>query len=139
MVQSLLATRIAFVSCMLFILSSYRQRLNPHLVQDQLAIDPSGNYAFTSVHFLRFLPFRQPKRVKGSRLFSGKRHNIEKFMMMIVMMHGLLTVSSVRVQVGRVGFSLDNNYIISLTSTATVLGIIFVMLLLLLPDERKRR
>jgi hypothetical protein len=54
------------------------------------------------------------------------------------MMHGLLTVSSVSVQAGRVGFSLDNNYIISLTSTATVLGIIFVMLLLLLPDERKR-
>jgi hypothetical protein len=42
-----------------------------------------------------------------------------------------LPLCSVRTRVGQVGFSLDNNYIISLMSIATVLGMIFAVLLLI--------
>jgi hypothetical protein len=53
-------------------------------------------------------------------------------MMMIGTGHGLLTVMFCLVhEFGQVGFSLDNNYIILLMSTATGLGVIFAVLLLI--------
>ncbi|MDP8888941.1 MAG: hypothetical protein M3M89_04865 [Thermoproteota archaeon] len=61
-----------------------------------------------------------------------RRINIGKFMMMIGTGHRLLTVMLCIVhEFGQVGFSLDNNYIISLTSAATGLGMIFAALLLI--------
>lgn len=53
-------------------------------------------------------------------------------MMMIGTGQGLLTVMLCIVhEFGQVGFLLDNNYIILLTSTSTGLGMIFAVLLLI--------
>jgi hypothetical protein len=87
----------------------------------------------TSVHFLRFGHLGGLNVLKGAASFWGQRDkNIGKFMMMIGAGHGLLTVMFCIVhEFGQVGFSLDNNYIILLTSTATGLGMIFAVLLLI--------
>ena len=134
MVQSLLATGIAlFPACCPYCLAT-RQRLNLQLGWDQLAIDLSGNLCYhvciLLYTFLHFKPFRQTKRVKAGRPFWEKRHSTGK---LITIVRGMdyfpLCSESCTSWTGR--FSLDNVYIISLLSTSTVLGMIFVGLLLI--------
>ncbi len=74
--------------------------------------------------------------LKGAALF-GKRYNIGKLITIVRGVH-YLPLRSELVTSWTVGFSLDDVYIISLMSAATVLGMIFAVLLLL-PDERKTR
>lgn len=83
-----------------------------------------------SVYFLDFKPFRQPNVLKRAASFWEKRHSTGK---LITIVRGMdyfpLCSESCTSWTGR--FSLDNVYIISLLSTATVLGMIFVVLLLI--------
>ena len=131
MVQSLLATGIAlFPACCPYCLAT-RQRLNLQLGWDQLAIDLSGNLCHhvcilscTSSHLDSL------NVLKRAASFWEKRHSTGK---LITIVRGMdyfpLCSESCTSWTGR--FSLYNVYIISLLSTATVLGMIFAVLLLI--------
>ena len=129
-----LAAGIAFVSGMLFILSGYKANIEIYnLIRDQLVVNTVREfwiYAIIPVGLLALLAQLGGLTVlMGAGLFAANRINIGKFLVMVGTGQGLLTVMfRIAQEFWTGGLSLHNNYITSLTSTATGLGILFAVI-----------
>jgi hypothetical protein len=128
-----LAAGIAFVSGILFLLSGYRANIEIYnLIRDQLVVHTARDfwvYAVIPVGFLALLSQLGGFTVlMGAGLFAANRVNIGKFLVMIGTGQGLFTILLHILQEVWAGrWTLDNNYVTWLTSTAAGLGILFAI------------
>lgn len=128
-----LAAGIAFVSGILFLLSGYRANIEIYnLIRDQLVVHTARDfwvYAVIPVGFLALLSQLGGFTVlMGAGLFAANRVNIGKFLVMIGTGQGLFTILLHILQEAWAGrWTLDNNYVTWLTSTAAGLGILFAI------------
>jgi hypothetical protein len=128
-----LAAGIAFISGILFLLSGYRANIEIYnLIRDQLVMHIARDfwaYVVIPVGFLALLSQLGGFAVlMGAGLFAANRVNIGKFLVMIGTGQGLFTILLRLLQEVWAGkWTLDNNYITWLTSTAAGLGILFAI------------
>jgi hypothetical protein len=127
-----LAACIAFISGILFLLSGYRANIEIYnLIRDQLVVHTARDfwtYAVIPIGFLALLSQLGGFTVlMGAGLFAANRINIGKFLVMVGTGQGLITILiRIALEFWNSG-TLGNNYITSLTSTATGLGILFAI------------
>jgi hypothetical protein len=128
-----LAACIAFISGIMFLLSGYRANIEIYnLIRDQLVVHTARDfwvYAVIPVGFLALLSQLGGFTVlMGAGLFAANRVNIGKFLVMIGTGQGLFTILLRLLQEVWAGrWTLDNNYVTWLTSTAAGLGILFAI------------
>jgi hypothetical protein len=128
-----LAAGIAIVSGIMFLLSGYRASIEIYnLIRDQLVVHTARDfwvYAVIPVGFLALLSQLGGFTVlMGAGLFAANRVNIGKFLVMIGTGQGLFTILLRLLQEVWAGrWTLDNNYVTWLTSTAAGLGILFAI------------
>ncbi len=129
-----LAAGIAFVSGVLFLLSGYKANIEIYnLIRDQLVVHTVRDfwvYAVIPVGFLALLSQLGGFTVlMGAGLFAANRVNIGKFLIMIGTGQGLFTIFlRVLQEIWAGRWTLDNNYVTWLTSTAAGVGILFAII-----------
>jgi len=128
-----LAAGIAFVSGIMFLLSGYQANAEIYsLVREQLVVNTVREfwtYAVIPVGFLALLSQLGGLTVlMGAGLFAANRINIGKFLVLVGTGQGLITILiNIALEFWSGTWTLDNNYVTWLTSTATGLGILFAV------------
>jgi len=129
-----IAAGIAFISGIMFLLSGYKANIEIYnLISEQLMMHTVRDvwiYAVIPIGFLALLSQLGGLTViMGAALFAANRINIGKLLIMIGTGQGLFTILLHLLGDfwdGR--WTLDNNYITWLTTTATGLGILFAVI-----------
>jgi hypothetical protein len=130
-----IAAGVAFVAALLFLASGYRANTAIYnLAAQQLSIHTPREFwslAIIPIGFLAILSQLGGFTVlTGAGLFAAERVNLGKFLVMIGTGQGLLTIALrllAELLNGRLA-TLDNNYVLWLTSSAVGLGILFSLL-----------
>ena len=129
-----IAATIAFISGILFLMSGYKANIAIYnVIREQLVLHTVREfwiYAVIPIGFLALLSQLGGFTVMmGASLFAANRLNIGKFLIMIGTGQGLFTISlRILEEIWSGKWTLDNNYVTWLTSTATGLGILFAVI-----------
>ncbi|HXG07472.1 MAG TPA: hypothetical protein VNI77_09135 [Nitrososphaera sp.] len=128
-----LAACIAFVSGILFLISGYRADTEIYnLIREELVLNTVRDfwmYAVVPIGVLALLSQLGGLTVlMGAALFAANRINTGKFLVVVGTGQGLVTILlRIAAEFWSGRLTLENNYVTWLTSTATGLGILFVV------------